>query len=250
MTRDTQKLASPKILLWVVLAGLLWWGYNFAFGDETFRYRMTIVIKTPEGDKTGSAVREVTLHRGISLTPQMTAAVKLKGEAVVVDLGKRGTVFGLLSGYKLGFDYASDVACYVLTPPGAMCFGTDGINRLKQLYGKSFTLEPEWYPQLVRFRDPKDPKSVENLLKLAPCTKNGHVRMTSLCLAEDNFANALGEGIQLKSVVIEMTKDPVTSSIRKFMPSYQDQEGFMRWFNSLPYGDLRRVGPYDLTTGE
>src|SRR4051812_15423843 len=85
---------------------------------DTFRYKMTVTVTTPEGDKTGSAVREVSVTHGLHLTPEMQPAVHLKGEAVVVDLGSRGVLFALLNGYYLGSDYGSDLPGYIFHPEG------------------------------------------------------------------------------------------------------------------------------------
>lgn len=80
-------------------------GVAFAMADGvktyTWRYKMTIEVDTPEGVKVGSAVREVINE----ITPYpmdeqrpWRNRIRVKGEAVVVSLGGRGTFFALLDG--------------------------------------------------------------------------------------------------------------------------------------------------------
>jgi hypothetical protein len=65
----------------------------------TWRYKITIEIETPEGIKTGSAVREVRAWKNAAkiINPDVAPIeYEVIGEAVVVDLGKRGVLFGLI----------------------------------------------------------------------------------------------------------------------------------------------------------
>lgn len=83
-------------LIVVVLVGG-YFGFNAMYPSATIRYRLTLAVNTPEGIKTGSGVIEVTYAKAVRLlgsSAEITTGVK--GEAVVVDLGKRGILFALL----------------------------------------------------------------------------------------------------------------------------------------------------------
>src|ERR1700722_17123777 len=83
------------------------WPHIHIFSDS-WRYKMTVTVETPEGVKMGSAVREVTRYRVFNLTTKWTYRFKVRGEAIVIDLGKRGTLFPLLVG-SVWADYGTDV---------------------------------------------------------------------------------------------------------------------------------------------
>jgi hypothetical protein len=108
-------------------------------GAKTYswRYKMTVEIETPEGIKTGSAVREVTVwfeprNNPDPRDPQYNIGKKIKGEAVVVDLGERGKVFALLKGPLRGIDYGSTIPFSVFKgPPGLTIEGAEYYSQLK-----------------------------------------------------------------------------------------------------------------------
>jgi hypothetical protein len=99
----------------------------------TFRYKMTVEVETPEGLKTGSAVREVNVviaHPDIQGMNGTRAFVK--GEAVVVDLGKRGVLFALLKGFKYSYDHDYQVVFEAFPgPPGLTEEGLNYYTHLK-----------------------------------------------------------------------------------------------------------------------
>ena len=86
----------------MAIALILTAGTAFAMSDlyvsGTWRYRITVEVETPEGIKTGSAVREVS-NAASSIRfgfPESTSPPEVRGEAVVVDLGERGVLFALI----------------------------------------------------------------------------------------------------------------------------------------------------------
>jgi hypothetical protein len=61
----------PKKFL--VLAGLLaaiYIAWDTAYPHGTMRYKMTVTVETPEGIKTGFAVREVSMRRYPQILPE------------------------------------------------------------------------------------------------------------------------------------------------------------------------------------
>lgn len=191
-----------------------------------FRYKMTIAVETPEGVMTGNTVRQVAIRSGLSPLPESQASVKVKGEAVVVDLGPRGVLFGLLSGYFLGADHASDLPGYVYFPKGGW-LSAEGNRKMKAIEkGNPVELPPKWYPKLVRFKDARDPKTVEMLLEVKPCQGQPAAQKDrQYCIYNDRFEEAFGAGVRLKSVAIEMTEEPVTKAIDGLLPFLKTVRG-------------------------
>ena len=65
---------------------------------STWNYRITIEIETPEGTKSGSAVRQVQAQLQYPLNPDIGEVISdVFGEAVVIDLGERGVIFALIN---------------------------------------------------------------------------------------------------------------------------------------------------------
>lgn len=172
--------------------------------------------------------------------------VAVKGEAVVVDLGKRGVLFALMPGYRMGVDYGYYVVFDAFPyPPGGGQLTSAGIKYYSHLKAGPVELQPENYPVFVRFRDRHDPKTVENLMDMKPCPSPvTHIPDSSMCVSKDHFEESFGAGVHLKSVTIEMTKEPVTQGIvKQYAPSYDPIPQFMQWYKTLQFDDPRRFGP-------
>ncbi len=227
----------------IVVATKMAWG--IAYPSGAWRYKLTVAVDTPEGVKTGSAVREVRAEKFRSIFTSSDLAINMpRGEAVVVDLGQRGVLYGLNKTYKHGVDGGH----YIVTEafPAPRPIDTPGyIRYYSNLEAGPVELDEAYYPMFVRFRDPSDPKTVENLLDVKACPEPNPHPM-KFCLYEDRFARAFGDGVSLKSVTIEMTREPVTTGVvERYLPSYQPINEYMNWFKSLKYSDPRRLLPSD-----
>lgn len=170
----------------------------------TYRYRLTVEVETPEGLRTGSSVIEVRTRRGSGIPGPEAGGIgsTVRGEAVAVDLGPRGTLFALLSGPG-AVDHAAGIAPSVLLPELPDRRGTPeawGVNlrALKEVRGPA-AVGPSHYPPLVRLRDIRDPKTVEQ------------VRAEAL-------TRHFGAGVYLRQISIEITDDPVTEGITSRLP--------------------------------
>ncbi|MBK9585619.1 MAG: hypothetical protein KA099_12315 [Alphaproteobacteria bacterium] len=189
-------------------------------GDKVYswRYKMTVEIETPEGVKTGSAVREVTVH----FTPNPSATsgynnyLSLEGEAVIVDLDTRGKVFAILDGPLLGADYGSSIIFYVFSegPPGRTIEGAKYYRELKA----NKLLDTTHYPKFVAFDDLADPKSVVSLVEY----KTDEKYPPEIDIEQTYFEKYFGAGVKLKSVKIEMTDEDISWKV----------EGILPWINS------------------
>ncbi len=210
----------PKTV-WVLLGlmAAIYTAWSIAYPSGTWRYRMTVTVETPEGIKTGSAVREIFAHCEPHLfqtNPCNTALAK--GEAAAVDLGKRGVLFALMRGGPYGADYGWAIVHHVFFRSSGHT-SKELIRQYRWLKTGKVALHPNQYPMFVRFKDPKDPKTVENLLDMEPCTDSATgIPGNSLCLVKDHFEEAFGAGVKLKEVTIEMTDDQVTWGVEKWLP--------------------------------
>lgn len=194
-----------------------------ASGDKAYswRYKITVSVETPEGIKTGSAVREVhvelkprPVYKPYPFHPEVTS----KGEAVVVDLGSRGILFALTSfdDYRTVFE-AFPSGHGGTTPPA--------VEYYSNLKNAKAVLEPGPLPNpvLVTFADTNDPKTI----KIVSPSKMSH---------------DFGDGVYLKSITIEMTDDRAIEIVDRYLPALNTKGGW-DWLSHLPYGDLRRIGP-------
>lgn len=161
---------------------------------STWNYKMTVTVKTPEGIKTGSSVYKVTE----GLLPNET----YRGEAVIVDLGKRGMLLAAMNGVDGYSDYEFIITHNVFPLRG------------KTAAGKEVHLEVEQYPLLVYFRDAKDPKSVERVLEVS---SNGKWPR-HLSLTADHTEEIFGKGVKIEDVTLAVTDDPMTTGIVRFLP--------------------------------
>jgi hypothetical protein len=203
-----KRLALFFALLIVAVAGLWTWAYPSA----TWRYRLTLEVETPEGLKTGSSVIEVQVKDGPSFNPEGARPVFVRGEAVAVDLGSRGVLFALMSSERWSnFDCPVYVVFETFPWPGGPGGGLSKSGRAfyQALRGKAelpVDRKPpdDRLPKLVRFRDVNDQMTVE---KVNP----------------SNLEASFGSGVKLVKVMIEMTKDNLTTGI----------EQRLVWLNSL-----------------
>jgi hypothetical protein len=206
-------LAALATIL-VAVGTFSWW---FLDGSTTrpriLRSRLTLVVETPEGERSGSSVTQnsISFPGGLAKAQGYSIWPTLIGEGVVVDLGSRGLLFatfesksGLARGgmdmYNAAFapfprekfrsetridsSATDELAAYV-----------DELNRHKPKGALPF----KDLPVLVRFRDPSDPTSVEIVDPL-------------------NLAASFGPGVMLKSAFVEITDDPVTKGIEAKLP--------------------------------
>lgn len=229
-----------KLLVCLLVFAVLWGVGHILAPTGTWRYRLTVEVETPEGIKTGSAVREVKVVHGIPLTPESRPSTRVKGEAVMVDLGERGKVFALL-------DHAFEIVHRSFPLPGSGVGGIgttpEAIRYYASLKSGVAEVATEWRPRMVTFADMQDPTSVQLVYQTDWCEERNEKGGISRygCVKADNFAAIFGGGVRLKHVTIEMTEDEVTTGVDKFLPSYTNQTEYMKWFKTKQYGDPLQI---------
>lgn len=142
------------------------WKQHYPSVSGTWRYKVTVTVETPEGIKAGSAVREVGMESQPFKLPDTAPVVMamVKGEAVVVDLGKRGILFAVTGGVD---DYNIALNALHLSRPTT----SDGIRHFRPLENAKAILPIGYTGRLIHFKDINDPKTVEQWCDTAYCTE-------------------------------------------------------------------------------
>ncbi len=222
-------------------------------GDDRWKdynYKMTVYAD----GKAYSTVRHVEVTEGSTIQDSSGRRVdrKVEGQAVVIE-APSGPVFALMTPAEgdFGFgNYAAYVARPALMPAIGMPKeseaeqavreyreskpGFDGLADDADMHNAMLKVEgprdlprtipnPDRYrgpreisvwPRLVRFRDGRDPKSIE---LVSP------------------------DSIGVSRITIEVTKDDISTGIEEKLPDYGPKSGFKDWYQSLQAGDLRQV---------
>ena len=178
-------------------------------GGESYRFRMTVEVETPEGLRTGSSVYEVTAQNHVELLPDMRGRSRdVRGEAVAVDLPGGRTLFALLKTMgQSGDDNLAYLSMATLDP----AYKNDWVESAARISSGDSIRSPaevspsrtysdfskgQNYPMLVTFTDIADPSSVK-------------------LVDPADLAASFGPGVKLKRITVEITDDPVTSGIEK-----------------------------------
>ena len=204
-------IPSSRILIGVVIAigalAVALLVLDHFYPSETMRYRMTVVVDTPSGERSGSSVIEAGISQGPSLLPGMTGiSYKMKGEAVAVELPDGRVMFALLTP-EIGRD-PTEYQVYLFEravkhdPALAAQFGPVVLDDWRQFWPAvrrrklSITLRRADYPMLVTFADLNDPASVKRI-------------------DPNDLAASFGNGFSLKRITVQITNDRVTTGIEK-----------------------------------
>jgi hypothetical protein len=173
---------------------------------ESYRYKLTLAVNTPDGVKHGSSVVEVTFTQ--VRAPERGTMHKLRGEALYVDLGPNSRpLIALLTSYLpkggAGRHWEQDAGpqtswmlrLYDQTPAEKYM---EDVPRLALLRGPR-QIAPGDLPDLVTFVDVKVPKSV---IEVDP----------------NDLQAALGPNITWNSMTLESTDEAITTGIATKLP--------------------------------
>ena len=186
-----------------------------------YRYRLTIEVDTPQGLRSGSSVIDVRTWTSNGW-PDSGITSSVRGEGVAVDLPNGQTLFALLDGEdgQGAAAYAENAYEPVLAkkvgPLGLHVSEGDLLRELKRqrepmvlprkVVGRFREPRPI-YPFFVRFRDLRDPASVEQV-------------------DPDDLAASFGTGFKLRRIVVQITDDPITEGMKArlpWLPHYYDK---------------------------
>lgn len=202
------------------------------------RSRLTIVVETTEGERSGSSVTQETISFPGSLTRAQGWGLteQLVGEAVVVDLGQHGILFSTFERQSTLSRMGGDAYNAGLTPfPQEKFRGEhavkasineqyaaylDDLNRFKP---KS-ELQLKDVPALVRFGNPNEPTSVALVNPL-------------------DLAASFGPGVSFKGATVEITDDPITHGIEARLPWLKSSKEAPTLFPQAYLRALQQMSP-------
>lgn len=215
--------------------------------DFKLHYKIIINVKTPEGIKSGSAVRELVYDIPLIKMHDGGSGPDIRGEAVAVDMEERGKLFGLItwdSYYELyrafpynegrGGEATKDGIAYSSLPIGTK---TDLTNKRS-------------WPTMVTFTDMDDPKSVKPVITIQRCNWGVKGEVEKRCnkdgayIKENNLEDFFGEGVSIQNVTIEIVDQPITKKIHSLLPWLQKING-----GYLHGGKTSRKAPLGLHGG-
>lgn len=136
----------------------------------------------------GSSVLEINLRRTPNSLSGMAARMKLKGEAVILDMGNGRTAYFVLK------DYVHDILNGYDVAPSAGSVDETSFDKLRAASGV-IDVPRKRYPKIAAFKNETDPTTVYEV-------------------DPDDFAAAFGPGVELKGLTLELVDEPATNRIK------------------------------------
>ncbi len=177
----------PKFIRWA--GGLLvpaWVLWQIAYPSFGWRQKLSLVIETPAGEVSGSSVSAVNVRMGPNLfMDSPSIGVAFVGEAAFVEVAPGRYPFALVSN---GPGWASDT----FAPVSVERSFTGRMGMIEQSLGDSpKDIPQDRWPMLVTFDDVAKPETVREV-------------------NPEDLAAVFGEGVRLKAVTLEITREEVT----------------------------------------
>ena len=215
------------------------------FPDYVKRFRLEFEVKADGKIHSGSSVIEVTWK---TIDPDRRWNSKFQGQGAIIDLGSHGILVSGLVGTIInekGYAVRSNVAMNYLIlrafagrvnglPPLSdgdirgrqYTLNKDVINAYSNLSG-AVSLEDINLPLFFWLKDPLDPR-------------------TAVWLQADEFSTVIGEGVELKSAVLRITSDSISSDMLTKLPWVPNM--IDRSYN-IPRTDWRRSYLFKILRG-
>jgi hypothetical protein len=176
--------------------------------SETYRYKLTLSLDTPDRVKTGSNVVEINAFDVV--IPARGIGHKTTGQALYVDLGAgRRPLIALLTRIRRATDPWPTFPGWGEDAPGEAlankCLGAkkpeDLINEVEatRKCGRPVAITTADLPDLVTFADVNNPKSV-------------------MFVDPNDLAATLGPGVSWRSMTLQATDEPLTKGIDEHLP--------------------------------
>ena len=185
-------MAWRGVFMGLVVGGLALSGCG---STEKYRYKMTVEVETPDGVRSGYAVREIVIRTppNIPMLGEHRTGVGVRGEAVAVDVAPGKILFALLTGADGEFDFGGRDINFMFKE-----LAPDKNNAVIELWpDKPVTRRPiivEPTPMLVTFGDLNNPASFRKVEAVA-------------------LDKVFGAGVRLKRITVQVTNDPTTARI-------------------------------------
>ncbi|MEQ8823152.1 MAG: hypothetical protein RIC14_02130 [Filomicrobium sp.] len=193
--------------------------YVLAYPSTTVRYRLTAEVQTPEGTKTGSVVNEILFYTQPATLTQgsIGRGNRGRGEALVVDLGNRGKLFGLLIGRLSDGSPGDPRPAQMILDLYAPNWRDGEVGYRQALATVAPTETPielpkKYWPFFVTFRNPDDPTTVESV-------------------KANDLSSRFGSGVKLTRMTsqlvdagvwpldrLDLSGTPLTSQVKEMLP--------------------------------
>jgi hypothetical protein len=197
----------PLSVLRLVTVVAIAFGLAGCWNTESYRYKLTLAVDTPEGVRRGSSVLELAFWD--TWFPEKGTMHELRGEALYLDLGPgRRPLIALLTA-QLHPTYGEKQRWTRDAGPGirmmsriygqaASLDSMDEVRRIARMRGPR-GIAPTDLPDLVTFADINDPNSV---IEVDP----------------NDLQATLGPNITWQAITLEFTDEPITKGIELKLP--------------------------------
>lgn len=168
--------------------------------DEHWHQRLTLVVRTPAGEVTGSVVQRIdwqgttgfykTATQGVDASQ---TSLRVTGEALALEVAPGKWLFALLRGDR-GWqgEPGLNAGFAIAVPLGHFARSPEGVEAILAFPRDTpIPLPPEAWPMLVTFDDIARPETVR---RVDPA----------------DLVAVFGEGVQLEAVTLEITEEAVT----------------------------------------
>ncbi|AJC80156.1 hypothetical protein IE4803_CH02972 [Rhizobium etli bv. phaseoli str. IE4803] len=217
-----------KYLVMAFLAAGLVGCDQFGFREWHWNQKVTLIVETPEGVRTGSSVQSVAWYESPAWARIGDSggwfSHELYGEAVVVELAPNKYLFALMKTYD------DSAANKVFRPEKGRSRSTTTIDLRSEIEAENDAIESSVetrlvptsaFPKLVTFSDPSNPSTAQEV-------------------AAHDLASTFGKGYRLVSIQLTITPEPPTSGhIKKVL----GPEFFKLWHTQFD-AHFKRVGAF------
>ena len=204
----------PRSVLWFVgLLVIVWLGWRIAYPTFGWHQKLTLVLETPSGEIAGSSVSSMEVWIGPNLLiDSPSIGFEFVGEAAFVEVAPGRYLFALVSN---GAGWASDTFAPLSVEQK---FPTRMRMIERQVGDPPKDIPRDLWPILVTFDD---------------ITRSETVREVD----PEDLSAEFGEGVRLKAVTLEITRERVTEGpLDKLLP----------WLESYPEAALLpKIDPND-----
>lgn len=216
--------------LQAVCAGLILLGAGYVYMNLPFvtkRMKVTLEFVVDGKPVSGSGVVEATISKRAEWISFSTGSLTWKGEAIAIDLPRRGTVFAVMGFHlplgggraRVGGHPASMLLSAFKIQGGPSGLSQADINAIWRLSGTAEVPTRDW-PNLITFLDSKNFTSAR-------------------ALNPEDIGPPIGPGVHLKSVSVAITNEALTRSLDTVLP----------WLDQFGNGREYIVGPSRAGTG-
>ena len=167
--------------------------------SESYRYKLTLAVNTPNGVKRGSSIAEVTFFE-VSISARGIMH-KLRGEALYLDLGPGARPLIALIGRQTQPSSRQWRPTTQLSRLYDIPLSADVMDTLAQIARKRGrrTIAANELPDLVTFANVNDPDTVTEI-------------------DPNDLQATLGPGVNWSEITLEVTDEPITKGIEEKLP--------------------------------